>query len=356
MRIFTVGLRSRRLRSAAAPDDRRAHRRRLRGGALGGGARGDLRRARHAARGRVPRPLPLRRARPMSQVDVRRRRSPGAGRRSDGVRRADARRCSPRTTARSVSTFLLSGSSPLVVALFFGLLVCGLLLLLTRAPEDDGRRPRSDTSRTGRALPSSRASATVALRAATGNRYTQRLVGAARARPRARADDGDAAAGRGHGARRHRSRSLVLALSFSAPLLALFGLATPAGRPHRSSGGSSRRFATSSPSSSPAACRCSPRRCAPATASTARSASSSTTPASRRAPSWRGSCRTTGSACCPRTRSGKLARAHGQPRHRAGRAPRRAPAHVGRQLGRDPRHRRRHDPRARRSSAGSSGR
>ena len=58
----------------------------------------------------------------------------------------------------------------------------------------------------------------------------------------------------------------------------------------------------------PATCRCSRRRSAPATASTARSASSSTTPASRPGPSSRASCRTTGSACCPEDAIRKLAR------------------------------------------------
>ena len=42
----------------------------------------------------------------------------------------------------------------------------------------------------------------------------------------------------------------------------------------------------------------------------------------------------------------KLAPADGEPRHRAGRPPRRAAADVGRQLGGDPRHGRRDDPRA----------
>ena len=43
-----------------------------------------------------------------------------------------------------VSTFLLSGGSPLVLALFFGLLVCVAAARARPAPEDDGRRPRRE--------------------------------------------------------------------------------------------------------------------------------------------------------------------------------------------------------------------
>ena len=60
VRVFTVGLRSGAFDAGPLRVDRRANRRLVRRGALGCRARGDLRGARHAARGRVPRPLPLR--------------------------------------------------------------------------------------------------------------------------------------------------------------------------------------------------------------------------------------------------------------------------------------------------------
>ena len=59
------------------------------------------------------------------------------------------------------------------------------------------RRPRPELRERFAGRPH-RSAATVALRAATRNRYATRLVGAARARPRARADDGDAAPARRH--------------------------------------------------------------------------------------------------------------------------------------------------------------
>ena len=43
-----------------------------------------------------------------------------------------------------VSRFLLSGSSPLLISLVFGLLICLLLLVLARRPKTHGRRPRSN--------------------------------------------------------------------------------------------------------------------------------------------------------------------------------------------------------------------
>ena len=106
----------------------------VRRGAIGGGACGDLRGARRRSSRASTSSATARRARPMSQVDVRDR-----GRRARERQRRPTsrrpRRCSSPTTARPISTFLLSGSSPLVLALFFGLLVCGLLLLLTRRPK-----------------------------------------------------------------------------------------------------------------------------------------------------------------------------------------------------------------------------
>ena len=88
----------RRVRRGAAALARRAHRRLVRRGPVGRRARGDLRGARHPARGRVPRPLPLGRA-----PDVAGRR-PDRGRGSRERRRRRMsrrrRRCWRRTTAR----------------------------------------------------------------------------------------------------------------------------------------------------------------------------------------------------------------------------------------------------------------
>ncbi len=169
VRVFTVGLRS------GAFDPRRSGRSRERTGGTYAEARSaaelaaDLRRPRHAARGRVPRPLPLRRA-----PDV-------AGRRSDRGRRARERR--PRPTSRRrrrccapyhrslVSTFLLSGSSPLVLAPVLRAARMRAAAPARAASEDDGRRPRRALLERRRAASRAESAAAVALRAATRNRY-----------------------------------------------------------------------------------------------------------------------------------------------------------------------------------------
>ena len=243
-----------------------------------------------------------------------------------------------------VSTFLLSGGSPLVLALFFGLLVCGLLLLLRGAR----RRPSSTASRASPAPARGVQAEQRRLGRRTRRRpqpLCDRLVGGARARPRAREDDGDRAAGRRGWRSVARFSSSLIALLFSAPLLGALRPHDAAHRPRSGATEAEGRFATNSPSSSPAACRCLPRRYAPAIASTARSAWSSTTHGTRRSELRAGRA----GRPARRAAGGRDAEARpadGQPRHRAGRAARRAPAHVGRQLGRDPRHRRRDDPRA----------
>ena len=124
MRVFTVGLRSGAfdaapLRSIAEQT---------------GGAYAEARSAAElaaiydelgsAARGRVPRPLPVRRA---PDVAGRRpdRRSPGAGEATTAYVAPTPSLLAPYHRS-PISTFLLSGGSPLVLALFFGLLVCGL--------------------------------------------------------------------------------------------------------------------------------------------------------------------------------------------------------------------------------------
>jgi Flp pilus assembly protein TadB len=124
-----------------------------------------------------------------------------------------------------VSRFLLSGSSPLLISLLFGLLVCALLLLLARRPKStvvsrvQAFAPGTSSARAGDV-------AAGAVRAATRNRYAkgwwaqlerdlelarmtaspQRVVGIALLATFA---------------------ITLLALMFSAPLLALFGLTTP---------------------------------------------------------------------------------------------------------------------------------
>lgn len=124
-----------------------------------------------------------------------------------------------------VSKFLLSGSSPLVVGLLFGVLVSALLLLLARRPKTTlvGRvQTFSGTPAAARA----EAAAAVSVRLATANRYAsgrwaelERDLQLARMTVTARQVVGLALAG-----------SLAIAfLSFAlgAPLFAVFGLATP---------------------------------------------------------------------------------------------------------------------------------
>ena len=132
VRVFTVGLRS----GAFDPAPLRAIAERT------GGSYAEARSAAElaaiyeelgdAARGRVPRPLPLGRA-----PDV-------AGRRPDRRRRggrASTAYVAPTPSLLApyhrspVSTFLLSGGSPLVIAPVFGLLVCVLLLVISRRPK-----------------------------------------------------------------------------------------------------------------------------------------------------------------------------------------------------------------------------
>jgi len=124
-----------------------------------------------------------------------------------------------------LSTFLLSGGSPLVLALFFGLLVCALLLLLTRRPKTtvvDRVESFASASRGGRADNA----ASVALRAPTRNRYStgwwaelERDLELARMTVTARQVVSVALAG--------TFAIFVIAVLLSAPLLGIFGLTTP---------------------------------------------------------------------------------------------------------------------------------
>ena len=81
-------------------------------------------------------------ARPMSQVDVQVEVA-GAGEAATAYVAPTPSLLAPYHRS-PVSTFLLSGGSPLVLALFFGLLVCGLLAAARASPEDDGGRPRRE--------------------------------------------------------------------------------------------------------------------------------------------------------------------------------------------------------------------
>jgi Flp pilus assembly protein TadB/Mg-chelatase subunit ChlD len=162
-------------------------------------------------------------ARPMSQVTV-------------SVRVAGTGRAATTYTAPTpsllppyhrslVSRFLLSGSSPLLISLLFGLLVCSLLLLLARRPKstfvDRVQTFAPRTSATG-----SEHGAVAVVRAATRNRYAsgwwaqlERDLELARMSATPRRVVAIALAG--------TFAITVLAFMLSAPLLALSGLATP---------------------------------------------------------------------------------------------------------------------------------
>jgi Flp pilus assembly protein TadB len=124
-----------------------------------------------------------------------------------------------------VSRFLLSGSSPLLISLLFGLLVCALLLLLARRPKStvvsrvQTFAPGTSSARAGDA-------AAAAVRAATRNRYAsgwwaqlERDLELARMTASPQRVVGIALLG--------TFAITLLALMLSAPLLALFGLTTP---------------------------------------------------------------------------------------------------------------------------------
>jgi Flp pilus assembly protein TadB len=124
-----------------------------------------------------------------------------------------------------VSRFLLSGSSALLISLLFGLLVCGLLLLLVRRPKSTVVH-RVQTFAPG--TPSTRAgdAAAAALRAATRNRYTsgwwaqlERDLELARMTASPQRVVGIALLG--------TFAITLIAVMLSAPLLGLFGLTTP---------------------------------------------------------------------------------------------------------------------------------
>jgi tight adherence protein B len=123
-----------------------------------------------------------------------------------------------------VATFLLSGGSPVLISLFFGLLVCALLLTLVRRPKTT---VVDRVQKFVRERPAgSQHVASIALQAAPRDRYTtgwwaelERDLELARMTVTARQVAGLALGG--------TFLIGLLALLFSAPLFALFGLTTP---------------------------------------------------------------------------------------------------------------------------------
>jgi tight adherence protein B len=123
-----------------------------------------------------------------------------------------------------VATFLLSNGSAALISLFFGLLVCALLLVLVRRPKTTvvDRVQRFVSDRPAR----SQHAASTALQAAARNRYTtgwwaqlERDLELARMTVTARQVAGLALGG--------TFLVALLALLLHAPLLALFGFTTP---------------------------------------------------------------------------------------------------------------------------------
>lgn len=124
-----------------------------------------------------------------------------------------------------VSRFLLSGSSPLLISLLFGLLVCSLLLVLARRPTTTVV-DRVQTFATGTPRKRSERTATAALPAPTRNRYAsgwwaqlERDLELARMTVTPRQVVGISLGG--------TFLIVLVALMLSAPFLALFGLTTP---------------------------------------------------------------------------------------------------------------------------------
>lgn len=162
-------------------------------------------------------------ARPMSQVEVR------IGVANVGTAVAAYVAPTPSLLApyhRSpVSRFLLSGGSPVLISLFFGLLVCLLLFVLTRRPRST-IVDRVQTFASGGPGALSQRAATTALRAATRNRYAtgwwaqlERDLELARMTVTPRQVVGMSLAG--------TVLIVLVALMLSVPVVALFGLTTP---------------------------------------------------------------------------------------------------------------------------------
>jgi tight adherence protein B len=124
-----------------------------------------------------------------------------------------------------VTRFLLSSGSPLVISLLFGLLVCSLLLVLSRRPKSTVV-DRVDRFARGESRSLAQRSPATALKAAAQNRYTsgwwarlERELEIARMNVTARQVVGISLVG--------TVFIMFIGLLASAPLLALFGLMTP---------------------------------------------------------------------------------------------------------------------------------
>jgi tight adherence protein B len=162
-------------------------------------------------------------ARPMSQVDVSVRVA-GAGSAATAYV-APTPSLLPPYHRSPVSKFLLSAGSPLLISLFFGLLVCLLLLVLAQRPKTTlVDRVQAFANRKPSAI--SQRAATVALLAATRNRYAsgwwaqlERDLELARMTVTPRQIVGMALGG--------TALFALLALMLSVPVLALFGLTSP---------------------------------------------------------------------------------------------------------------------------------
>ncbi len=162
-------------------------------------------------------------ARPMSEVEIRVEVA-GAGSATTSYV-APTPSLLPPYHRSPVSRFLLSGSSPLLISLLFGLLVCTLLLVLARRPKStmvDRVQAFASEAPTVR----SKLAATGALRTATRNRYAsgwwarlERDLELARMTVTPKQVVGMSLGG--------TFLIVLLALMLSAPVLALFGLTTP---------------------------------------------------------------------------------------------------------------------------------
>ena len=162
-------------------------------------------------------------ARPMSQVDVRMDVA-GAGGASTAYVAPTPSLLAPYHRS-PVSTFLLSGGSPLVISLVFGFLTCAILLMLVRRPKSTMVDRVESFSRESRS-PRIQTAATTALGAATRNRYTsgwwarlERDLEIARMTASPRQVVGFSLLG--------AFLIAVVAVMFSAPLLVLFAIASP---------------------------------------------------------------------------------------------------------------------------------
>jgi Flp pilus assembly protein TadB/Mg-chelatase subunit ChlD len=162
-------------------------------------------------------------ARPMSQVEVNVRVAGTGSAATSYV--APTPSLLPPYHRSLASRFLLSGSSPLIISLLFGLLVCWLLLVLARRPKSTVVN-RVQTFAPGTTAVRSEHGAAAVVRAATRNRYAsgwwaqlERDLELARMTVTPRRVVAISLGG--------TFAIALLAFMLSAPLLALFGLATP---------------------------------------------------------------------------------------------------------------------------------